>query len=766
LRERRLSLPSTPSNPASRGRDLREGGINAHGASPTDWDRFATTLGLAADLLPVVSNPHAEISPASNLAALGKTPSRYNSSRKVAGIAQWTSKASTPAEIAQWADEPDYGICIQTREVRALDVDVTDSVLAAEIASTVAGWLGNLPRRQRANSPKFLLAFRLPGNYTKRILRTAHGNVEMLAGGQQFVAAGTHPSGVRYEWAGGLPEYVPEIPSAKFEELWDWLATLYGTGGATTTRTSAGALVPRNAADGADDPLVDWLHANWEVHGEDARTGRVDIRCPFESGHSTETGATSTSYFPAGVGGYQRGHFRCLHASCAHRSDEDFIREIGYDAEMFDDLGDTPCEEQGAGGFVQAHAVDGIALPTTFTKDKHGRPLATIENLGVALIHPTYTGWRLGFDEFRAEISIAPAGTDEWRPFQDADYVKLRIKCEQNGFARISGEMMRDAVRFVVTRQKFDSAILWAESLPAWDGVKRIDRFVHTHFGAEDTAYTRAVGAYLWTALAGRVLVPGIKADMVPVLVGRQGVRKSTAVAALTVSPEHFREVNLSERDDDLSRRMRGCIVAELGELRGLHSRDLESIKAFLSRTHESWVPKYQEFAATFPRRLVFVGTSNPSEFLSDETGNRRFLPFQVDRCDPEAITRDRGQLWAEGIARFRAGGVEFTAAEELARAEHDSFRVTDEWESAVSVWLETPEMATAFCAEGTGKPKDRDWLTVGDVASGALGLQMKDVDRRREMRIGKVLKAMGYERRRTTLNGRQAWRWYRQAPR
>jgi hypothetical protein len=44
------------------------------GATAADWSLFADTLGLKADLLPVVSNPQAVISKASKMAALGKTP--------------------------------------------------------------------------------------------------------------------------------------------------------------------------------------------------------------------------------------------------------------------------------------------------------------------------------------------------------------------------------------------------------------------------------------------------------------------------------------------------------------------------------------------------------------------------------------------------------------------------------------------------------------------------------------------------------------------
>ena len=56
------------------------------GATPDDWHHFDRVLGLGGDLLPVVSNPEAVISPDSTMTALGKTPSRYDSYRQVVGI--------------------------------------------------------------------------------------------------------------------------------------------------------------------------------------------------------------------------------------------------------------------------------------------------------------------------------------------------------------------------------------------------------------------------------------------------------------------------------------------------------------------------------------------------------------------------------------------------------------------------------------------------------------------------------------------------------
>ena len=74
--------------------------------------------------------------------------------------------------------------------------------------------------RFRENSGKCLLAFELPGEYGKGVLKVAGGIVEFLANGQQCVVAGAHSSGARYEWQGGLPDVVPAVSAEAFEALW------------------------------------------------------------------------------------------------------------------------------------------------------------------------------------------------------------------------------------------------------------------------------------------------------------------------------------------------------------------------------------------------------------------------------------------------------------------------------------------------------------------------------------------------------------------
>jgi hypothetical protein len=122
----------------------------AYGAQPEDWAHFDMLLGLTEDLLPVVSNPKATISGRSSMRDLGKVPSIYNEQRQAVGFTGWTQHRSSPADIARWSRERDYGICLQTRRVRAIDVDVADVDLAQQIHAASCRRTGALRRGARA----------------------------------------------------------------------------------------------------------------------------------------------------------------------------------------------------------------------------------------------------------------------------------------------------------------------------------------------------------------------------------------------------------------------------------------------------------------------------------------------------------------------------------------------------------------------------------------------------------------------------------------
>ena len=191
--------------------------------------------------------------------------------------------------------------------------------------------------------------------------------------------------------------------------------------------------------------------------------------------------------------------------------------------------------------------------------------------------------------------------------------------------------------------------------------------------------------------------------------------------------------------------------MAEIGELRGMATKELEAIKAFISRTHENWIPKFREFGTSFARRLIFIGSTNKDQFLADETGNRRWLPVTVGTIDVAAVRAAAPLLWAEARELFLRQGVAYQEAERLADAIHEQYTFKDSWQGAVQRWLDTPY----FEEEA---PRTRSHITTTQVLVEALQFDQRHISRKEEMRMAAVLKDLGYFRRKVRVENKTIW--------
>jgi hypothetical protein len=318
---------------------------------------------------------------------------------------------------------------------------------------------------------------------------------------------------------------------------------------------------------------------------------------------------------------------------------------------------------------LEDEPVDTSWMETT----KNGKIIPEFQNL-----HAVIKTLPICFDKF-LDSAMITEGTKQ-RRFIDGDYVKISMKLERMGFRSPSMSNVKDVARSVIVDNPTDMAIDWANGL-RWDGVDRCSHLFSKYYGVEKSDYEKSCSLYFTSAMAGRLLQGGCQADMVVVLVGGQGLGKTRGVKALAPIIDTYSEIDLGNtRDSDINRQLRGKLICELGELKGLKSRDSEWIKSWITRTHEEWTPKYQEFSTIMARRCVFIGTTNESEFLVDRTGNRRWLPLDVvGDVDVLSIEDDQEQIWAQAITLFKNGGIRWKEAQELGAKVHHNYMVTDD---------------------------------------------------------------------------------------
>lgn len=256
---------------------------------------------------------------------------------------------------------------------------------------------------------------------------------------------------------------------------------------------------------------------------------------------------------------------------------------------------------------------------------------------------------------------------------------------------------LKDAVAAVAAERSYHPIREYLNSLPAWDGVRRVDGLLIDYLGAADTLYTRAVIRKVLTAAVARIFEPGIKFDYVMVLNGRQGIGKSTFFSRL--AGKWFSDsLSIADmRDKTAPEKMQNAWILELGELAGLKKLDVETLKAFISRQDDKYRPSYGISVEEHPRQCVIVGSTNNSDgFLRDITGNRRFWPVT---CEGTAVTGCKHpweidcveQIWAESIVNYRSGELLFLMAEEetMAKLEQSAALESDEREGLIAEYLE-----------------------------------------------------------------------------
>ncbi|MCZ8133536.1 MAG: virulence-associated E family protein [Rhodobacteraceae bacterium] len=344
------------------------------------------------------------------------------------------------------------------------------------------------------------------------------------------------------------------------------------------------------------------------------------------------------------------------------------------------------------------------------------------ENACLILEKDSSWGGVLAYDEFNAQTvllrpipeAVAPHASFISRHMTEADVIEAVRWFNRNGFPDATKNVTHDAILTVAGYNRFNPVQEYLEGL-TWDGVQRVDSWLAKYLSAEDAPFVNAVGkAWLVSAVA-RALNPGIKADCMLVLEGRQGVGKSTAIRVLA-GDDWFHDGLHDLSGKDASAGLRGKWIIELPELSAMRKSDVEAVKAFLSRTKERYRPAYGRTEVIEPRRCVFIGTTNRSDWLMDETGGRRFWPVTVGEVKLAELQSDRDQIWAEAVSLFHAGEPWWLdqAAEVEAANVVFTRTVEDPWEADVISFVENrSEVSTRDILFGLGITKDR--LTKSD---------------------------------------------------
>lgn len=304
-----------------------------------------------------------------------------------------------------------------------------------------------------------------------------------------------------------------------------------------------------------------------------------------------------------------------------------------------------------------------------------------------------------------------------------------------------------------------------------WDGIKRLERLFIEYLGAADTDYTRAITRKSFTAAVARAMSPGIKFDAMVILTGAQGIGKSSLLKKM--GKTWFSDSIKTFEGKEASELVQGVWIVEIGELEAFNRSEVGRIKQFLSQQEDIYRPAYGRHVEWHPRRCVFFGTSNNSEYLRDSTGARRFWPLDVGVVNPvksvfSDLDEEIDQLWAEAVVYYRLGESLYLTGEieRAAKTEQEGHRETNAREGVILDYLEkeVPENWNKMPLDErriflSGGGRDgvslvkKDRICALEVWCEALGGDVKSMKRSDAAEINAVISsAEGWEKQKSSL--------------
>ena len=381
---------------------------------------------------------------------------------------------------------------------------------------------------------------------------------------------------------------------------------------------------------------------------------------------------------------------------------------------------------------------------TTLATNSKGNILASASNaltiigndpdLRGTFARNTFTAEHVLTQPLPAAVSaLAPQPAGYPRQWSESDVFLMQAYLHRFYSSNFSFEMAQRAMTAAAATHSFHPVMAWIDA-QVWDGRPRIDTWLINAFAAADTPYTRAVGAKFLIAGVRRVRSPGCQFDHMPVLEGPQGIGKSRCCRALFGDHWFTDDMPHDFKNKDSPQALLGVWGVELAEVAQITSSkaEIETIKAFLSRRIDRFRPPYGRGFILQPRQGLFIGTTNRSDWLSDETGNRRFWPIQCEAADPEWVAVNRDQLWAEAAVRETAGE---------------------------SIWLDTDPLRQDAAVEQEKRLEDDSWaplvrsylagrisLQIGDLLT-TIGVSVERQDKRAQMRAARLVKVEGWSR-------------------
>ena len=309
--------------------------------------------------------------------------------------------------------------------------------------------------------------------------------------------------------------------------------------------------------------------------------------------------------------------------------------------------------------------------------DSGDRVLGSLFNITQLLRHYPLFRNRARYDEFAQMVFWENEQGINDR-ISDYHIDSIRLECEDRWGVAFTADKVWSAVELVAKENAYNPILEYFDSLRGkWnpqEDPRRAHRFLIDYLGAKDTKINQSYSARFLLSVVARAhatIQTPVKVDTTLVLYGGQGIGKSTALEALCFSDAlgsaYFGDSEISmDKYKEAVQSIQGKLIYEIQEL-ARRSKSVEVEKAFLTRKIDDVRLPYKRANEKFPRRTVFVATTNKKNVLHDATGSRRFwcVDLGKKKIDIKKLKKDLSLIWSEVLYHYDQGVQHYLTDEE-----------------------------------------------------------------------------------------------------
>ena len=263
--------------------------------------------------------------------------------------------------------------------------------------------------------------------------------------------------------------------------------------------------------------------------------------------------------------------------------------------------------------------------------------------------------------EWREPSSYESDGTELWQPISDWKVNSLWKEMAQEK------PVIFDHMRKVINSDSFPDYHpfrFYLEHLPSWDHkndyILEMSMSVNVKGGVdEQIRFYEYLKKWLVAMVAGWIDEQEVN-HVILIFIGEQGIYKTTwfnHVLPPELRSYFYTKTNAGRitKDDLLALAQYGLVCYE--ELDTMSARELNQLKSAVTMTSVDERAPYASFADHRKHIASFCGTGNNVQFLSDATGTRRWLPFEVENImSPRDNPFNYEGIYSQAYALYQEG--------------------------------------------------------------------------------------------------------------